>query len=65
MLALSSVSINFGGLKVLEEVSFMVPERGIFGLIGPNGAGKTTVFNLVTGLVNAEPRRDRISRPAR
>jgi branched-chain amino acid transport system ATP-binding protein len=51
MLALSSVSIHFGGLKVLEEVSLTAPERGIFGLIGPNGAGKTTVFNLVTGLL--------------
>jgi branched-chain amino acid transport system ATP-binding protein len=50
MLTLSSVSKSFGGLRVLEEVSLEVPERGIFGLIGPNGAGKTTVFNLITGL---------------
>jgi branched-chain amino acid transport system ATP-binding protein len=32
------------------DVSFIVPERSIFGLIGPNGAGKTTVFNLITGV---------------
>jgi branched-chain amino acid transport system ATP-binding protein len=51
MLTLSSVSKNFGGLRVLEKVSLSFPERGIFGLIGPNGAGKTTVFNLVTGLL--------------
>jgi branched-chain amino acid transport system ATP-binding protein len=51
MLTLSSVSKNFGGLKVLEDVSLKVLERGIFGLIGPNGAGKTTVFNLITGLL--------------
>lgn len=51
MLALSSVSKSFGGLRVLENVSLTVPEHGIFGLIGPNGAGKTTVFNLVTGLL--------------
>jgi branched-chain amino acid transport system ATP-binding protein len=51
MLTLSSLSMNFGGLRVLEEVSLKLPEQGIFGLIGPNGAGKTTVFNLVTGLL--------------
>ena len=51
MLSLSKVSKNFGGLKVLEELSLAIPERGIFGLIGPNGAGKTTVFNIITGLL--------------
>jgi branched-chain amino acid transport system ATP-binding protein len=51
MLRFSSVSKNFGGLQVLQDVSLTIPPRGIFGLIGPNGAGKTTVFNLVTGLL--------------
>jgi len=51
MLTLSSLSKNFGGLRVLEGISLNVPQRGVFGLIGPNGAGKTTVFNLVTGLL--------------
>ena len=51
LLKLSSVSRHFGGLKVLQDVSFEVPRGGIFGLIGPNGAGKTTVINLVTGLL--------------
>ena len=51
MLTLARVSKNFGGLNVLHDVSFTVPEGRIFGLIGPNGAGKTTVFNLVTGLL--------------
>jgi branched-chain amino acid transport system ATP-binding protein len=51
LLKLSSVSRHFGGLKVLQDVSFEVPQGGIFGLIGPNGAGKTTVVNLVTGLL--------------
>jgi branched-chain amino acid transport system ATP-binding protein len=51
MLALRNVSKRFGGLAVLQDVSFDVPEGRVFGLIGPNGAGKTTVFNLITGLV--------------
>jgi branched-chain amino acid transport system ATP-binding protein len=51
MLTLSSVSINFGGLQVLQDINLSVPEGGVFGLIGPNGAGKTTVFNLITGLL--------------
>ncbi len=51
MLALDRVSKRFGGLSVLEEVSFTVPKGSVYGLIGPNGAGKTTVFNLVTGLL--------------
>jgi branched-chain amino acid transport system ATP-binding protein len=51
MLTLSSISISFGGLQVLQSLNLTVPKRGIFGLIGPNGAGKTTVFNLITGLL--------------
>ena len=51
LLTIRNVGKNFGGLKVLDNVSFDVPAGSIFGLIGPNGAGKTTVFNLVTGLL--------------
>ncbi len=51
MLKLSEVSKRFGGLAVLQDVSFDVPAGSVFGLIGPNGAGKTTVFNLITGLL--------------
>ncbi|HVH43303.1 MAG TPA: ABC transporter ATP-binding protein, partial [Labilithrix sp.] len=49
-LVLEHVTKNFGGLRASSDVSFVVPDKVIFGLIGPNGAGKTTVFNLVTGI---------------
>lgn len=51
LLSIRNVGKHFGGLQVLQDVSFEVPAGSIFGLIGPNGAGKTTVFNLITGLL--------------
>ncbi|MDR0488527.1 MAG: ABC transporter ATP-binding protein [Propionibacteriaceae bacterium] len=48
ILAVENLSISFGGLKALDDLSFAIRDREIFGLIGPNGAGKTTVFNCIT-----------------
>ena len=49
-LELKDVTIRFGGLKAVSELSFSVAPGELIGLIGPNGAGKTTVFNLITGV---------------
>lgn len=51
LLSIHHLGKHFGGLHVLQDVSFEVPAGSIYGLIGPNGAGKTTVFNLITGLL--------------
>lgn len=51
LLSIRHLGKHFGGLQVLQDVSFEVPAGSIYGLIGPNGAGKTTVFNLITGLL--------------
>ena len=48
VLRIEHLSINFGGLKAVDDLSFSINEKEIFGLIGPNGAGKTTVFNCIT-----------------
>lgn len=44
------LSIAFGGVRAVDEVSLRVEPRQIFSIIGPNGAGKTTLFNLFSGL---------------
>ena len=48
LFAVENLSLRFGGLQALKDVSFEVAEGEVFAIIGPNGAGKTSVFNVVT-----------------
>jgi branched-chain amino acid transport system ATP-binding protein len=54
LLSLQNVSLRFGGIVALDEVSLETQEGSIFGLIGPNGAGKTTAFNVITRLYRVD-----------
>jgi branched-chain amino acid transport system ATP-binding protein len=54
LLTVSSISIGFGGLLALDEVSMSVAEGEVVGVIGPNGAGKTTLFNVISGFVHPQ-----------
>lgn len=53
LLSADGVSVQFGGLKAVDNVSFTVTQGELLGLIGPNGAGKTTMMRAITGVVTA------------
>jgi branched-chain amino acid transport system ATP-binding protein len=54
LLAVSGVSVHFGGIVALDSVSFDIAPGWIAGLIGPNGAGKTTLFNCLSRLYTCQ-----------
>ncbi|MFL3012225.1 MAG: ABC transporter ATP-binding protein [Acidimicrobiales bacterium] len=54
ILDVSDVTLRFGGVTALEEVSFSVQPGELFAIIGPNGAGKTSIFNCINGVYKPE-----------
>lgn len=54
LLQVENLTVRFGGLVALRDVSFCLKEGEILGIIGPNGAGKTTLFNAISGAIRPE-----------
>jgi len=54
LLEFNGVHLSFGGLKVLDNVSFQVDVGELFAIIGPNGAGKTSMFNCLSGVYHPQ-----------
>lgn len=54
LLQANNISVSFGGVKAVQDVSFTVHEGEIFSIVGPNGAGKTTIFNLISRIYDLD-----------
>ena len=53
MLQVSDLTVDFGGVRAVDSVSFALEDGETLGIIGPNGSGKTTLLNALTGVVRA------------
>lgn len=54
LLDVQHVTMRFGGITAVNDLSMRIPTGSITGLIGPNGAGKTTAFNVISGFYNPQ-----------
>ena len=54
MLSTSDLSLSFGGVHAVRDVTFEVEEGEVYSIIGPNGAGKTSIFNLISRLYDVD-----------
>jgi branched-chain amino acid transport system ATP-binding protein len=59
LLELDRLSVSYGGMRALSDVSLVIPEGGVVALLGANGAGKTTTLRTISGLVRSEAGRIR------
>ena len=56
-LVIEDVSVDFGGIHALKDVTFSLESGSIVGLIGPNGAGKSTLLNCISGITRPTRKR--------
>ena len=50
IISFDNVSLKFGGVQALKEISFEIDEGSLFAIFGPNGAGKTSILNCINGI---------------
>ncbi len=61
IISFENISLSYGNRLILDNLNFKINEGQIFGMLGPNGVGKSTIFNLITGLINPNSGKIKIS----